>query len=154
MITTPILAVFAVCGWCLAADASIGVWKLNVSKSQYEGGPIPVKSAVMIREAAEGGARVSQTGVRADGTQLNIRYELRYDGTECTVKGVGAPFDTIATKQIDANTYTDERRKQNGAFKAAAQTIVSKDGKTLTVKARGTNSEGTPFTSTLVFERQ
>src|SRR2546423_8882047 len=65
-----------------------------------------------------------------------------------------SPFDRIAVKQLNANTFVDERKKRDGLFHAKVKTLISEDGKTLTTVATGTNSEGKPFTNTLVHERQ
>jgi hypothetical protein len=114
---------------------------------------MPVKSVLMVRQASPDGVKISQTGERADGTALNMSFATRYDGTECVVEG-RSPFDRIAVKQLDANTFVDERKKKDGLFHAKVKTLISKDGRTLTTVATGTNSEGKPFTSTLVHERQ
>ena len=51
-----LLAVFslAVSSDLCAADAAMGTWKLNVSKSKYSPGP-PPKSGMVKYEASEGG---------------------------------------------------------------------------------------------------
>jgi hypothetical protein len=146
-------SVAAACLMASAADNSLGTWKLNVAKSSYEGAPMPVKNVVMVRQVSPDGVKISQTGERADGTALNMTFTTRYDGKECVVAG-SSPFDRIAVKQLDANTFVDERKKRDGLFHAKVKTLISEDGKTLTTVATGTNSEGKPFTSTLVHERQ
>ena len=136
-----------------AADNSLGTWKLNVAKSSYGGAPMPVKNLVMIRQASADGVKVSQIGERVDGTALNSSYTTRYDGKECVVQGT-SPFDRITVKQLDANTFVDERKKKDGLFHAKVKTLISEDGRTLTTVATGINSEGKQFTSTLIHERQ
>ena len=136
-----------------AADNSLGTWKLNVAKSSYGGAPMPVKNLVMIRQSSADGVKVSQIGERVDGTALNSSYTTRYDGKECVVQGT-SPFDRITVKQLDANTFVDERKKNDGLFHAKVKTLISEDGRTLTTVATGINSEGKQFTSTLIHERQ
>ena len=148
-----ICSMAAVCLMAWGADNSLGTWKLNVARSSYGGGPMPVKSLVMTRQASGDDVKVSQIGERADGTALNSSYTTRYDGKECVVEGT-SPFDRIAVTQLDANTFVDERKKKDGLFRAKVKTLVSEDRKTLTTVATGTNAEGKNFTSTLVHERQ
>jgi hypothetical protein len=148
-----VCSVAAACLMTSAADNSLGTWKLNVAKSSYGGGPMPVKNLVMIRQASDDAVKVFQIGERIDGTVLNSSYTTRYDGKECVVTGA-SPFDRISVRQLDANTFVDERKKKDGLFHAKVKTLISEDGKTLTTVASGVNAEGKQFTSTLVHERQ
>jgi hypothetical protein len=133
------------------ADNTLGTWKLNVEKSKAT----PVKSVTMVREAAaDGWVKVTNTGERADGTQLKASYMARYDGKEYPVTGTGSPFDTISTKQVNSNMLIDERKKTGGPFHVTVRTVISNGGKLLTTNAKGTNSNGETFSNTLVYERQ
>jgi hypothetical protein len=134
------------------ADNSIGTWKLNVAKSKYSPGPLPVKSLTIKREASDGGVRVTNTGERPDGAQINGSYTARYDGKEVPVSGEA--YDMIAVRQVNANTFTDERRKTGGPYKATGRVVVSKSGKTMTITIKGTGTDGKAFTATFVDEKQ
>ena len=136
------------------ADNTLGTWKFNAAKSKYTPAPMPVKSLTVAREASDGGVKVTTTGERADGTKINTSYTSKYDGTAATVTGDGVLYDSISIKQVNANTLTDERKKTGGSYKATGHTAVSKDGKTMTVTAKGTGEDGKPFTLTLVLEKQ
>jgi hypothetical protein len=135
------------------ADNTIGTWKLNVEKSKYTPAPMPVKSLTATREAADGGVKQTTTGEQADGTAINASYTAKYDGKDVQVAG-NAPYDTIAVKQVNANTQTDERKKTGGPYKATGHTVVSNGGKTMTTTTKGTNGQGKEFTSTFVFDKQ
>ena len=63
-------------------------------------------------------------------------------------------YDTIAIKQVNANTLTDERKKTGGSYKATGRTVVSNGGKTMTTTTKGTNADGKEFTQVLVFDKQ
>ncbi len=144
---------FALCAVAVfAADNSLGTWKLNVEKSKYGPGPMPVKSLTAVREAADGGLKLTNTGERTDGTAINATYTVKYDGTPGSVTGTGAPYDTISVKQVNANTFSDERK--GGKYHATGRAVISKDGKTLTWTSKGMDAEGKAFTSTLVYEKQ
>ena len=73
------------------ADNTIGTWKLNVAKSKYTPAPMPIKSLTTTREAMEGGAKATTTGVQADGTPINSTVTVKYDGKDTKV--TGAPWD-------------------------------------------------------------
>jgi hypothetical protein len=137
----------------LGADNSIGTWKLNVAKSKYTPAPMPVKSLTVAREAADGGVKVTTTGAQADGTDINASYTAKFDGKDVHVTG-NSPYDTIALRQVNANTLTDARKKSDGKYKATSRIVISNGGKTMTGTTRGTNAEGKPFTSVFVFDKQ
>ena len=137
----------------LGADNTIGTWKLNVEKSKYTGAPMPVKSLTVTREAADGGVKQTTTGELADGTAINASYTAKYDGKDVQVTG-NAPYDTIAIKQVNANTLTDARKKTGGKYEGTGRTVVSNGGKTMTTTTKGTNADGKAFTSVFVFDKQ
>ena len=139
----------------VAADNSLGTWKRNIEKSKYTPpARNPYKSQTMVREAVDGGVKVTTKGQRADGTAVEATYTVKYDGTPAAVTGTGAQFDTASMKQIDANTFTTEMRKTGGKYHTTGKTVISKDGKTMTNTSKGTDSEGKPFSLTLVHEKQ
>lgn len=138
----------------LAADNSIGTWKLNVDKSKSTQTPMPIKSLTVTREATDGGVKATVTGDRASGTKINTTYTTKYDGKAATVTGEGSNYDSISVKHVNANTFTDERKKTGGSYKATGHTVISNNARTMTTTLSGTNAEGKKFTSTLVFEKQ
>ena len=137
----------------LGADNTLGTWKLNVAKSTYTPGPMPIKSLTITREASDGGVKHTTKGERADGTAVNASYTAKYDGKDVQVSGNGQ-YDTIAIKQVNANTLTDERKKTSGPYKATGRTVISNGGRTMTTTTKGTNTDGKEFTQILVFEKQ
>ena len=137
----------------LGTDNTIGTWKLNVEKSKYSPAPMPVKTLTVTRESSDGGVKVTATGEQTSGTALNGSYTAKYDGKEVKVTG-NLPYDTVALKQVNANTLTDERKKTGGSYHATSRVVVSNGGKTMMTTTKGTNTEGKAFTSTFVFEKQ
>lgn len=137
-----------------AADHSLGTWKLNVAKSKYSPGPLPVKSLTQVREAAGDGVKVSTTGERSDGTAVNSTYTAKFDGSPASLSGQGAPYDTVSLKQVNANTFTFETKNSATKYSTHGRLVVSHDGKTLTMTAKGTDAEGKPMTVTLVYDKQ
>lgn len=137
----------------LGADNSIGTWKLNVEKSKSDPAPMPVRNLTITREALDGGVKVNTTGEQADGTAINFSYVAKYDGKDVQVTG-NAPYDTIAIRQLNANTLTDERKKSGGPYHATGRTAVSNDGKTMTTITEGATGDGKAFTATYVYDKQ
>ncbi len=114
---------------------------------------MPLKSLTIAREASDGGAKVTLTGEQADGTKINSTYTLKYDGKDVQVTG-NSPYDTIAVKQVNANTLTDERKKTGGSYRATGRSVISSNGMTMTTTTKGTNADGQAFTSTFVYDKQ
>ena len=137
-----------------AADNSLGSWKLNVEKSKYSPGPLPVKSLATTREADGDGVKVSTTGERADGSAINTTYTAKFDGSPASVSGQGAPYDTISLKQVNANTFTYETKNSTNKYHVRGRLVVSADGKSFTMKGTGTDATGKPLTVSLVFDKQ
>ena len=134
-----------------AADNSIGTWKLNMEKSKFTPSA-PVKSLSATREASDGGVKVTMTGERADGTPINGSYSAKFDGKDNPV--TGAPYDMIAIKQVNANTFTFKAKNTGNKYTSAGRLVVSKSGKTMTQTSKGTSAEGKPFSYTFVYDKQ
>ena len=147
----PALAITTIIAF--GADNSLGTWKLNVEKSTYTPPPMPVKSLTITRQASDGGVKQTVTGERADGTAASGSYTAKYDGKEVQVTGNG-PYDTIAIKQVNANTLTEERKKTGGSYKGTSRIVISNGGKTMTTTVQGTNADSKAFTQTFVFDKQ
>jgi hypothetical protein len=134
------------------ADNSVGTWKRNVQKSKSTPVANPITSLTIVREAVEGGVKVTATGQRQDGTSINASYTVKYNGLEYPV--TGASWDTTSMKQVNANTFTTENKKKDGKYHTTGRTTISKDGKKMTVTAKGTDDEGKPYSATTIYEKQ
>jgi hypothetical protein len=153
ILTTALIALAVTTASAFGADNTLGTWKLNVAKSTYTPAPFPIKSLTAMREASDGGVKQTTTVERADGTVVHASYTAKYDGKDVQVTGNGN-YDTIAIKQVNDNTLTDERKKTGGPFKASARTVISNGGKTMTTTTKGTNADGKEFTQVLVLDKQ
>ena len=87
-----------------------------------------------------------------DGSPINSTYTAKYDGKEYPV--TGQPWDTISFKRIDANTYTTEIKKAGGKHHTTGRTVISKDGKTMTLTIKGVDAEGKPVSATIIYDKQ
>ena len=147
-------AVVAAATMALAADNTLGTWKRNNAKSKGAPRVSPITNEIVTREAADGGAKITVKGERADGSKIDYVFNAKYDGTPVMVMGTGPAYDTVAIKQVNANTLTDTRTKKGTKYHVTARTVVSADGKTLTTTTKGTNADGKPITATAVFDKQ
>jgi hypothetical protein len=135
-----------------AADSAVGTWKLDAAKSKFTGSYV-VKSQTDVREATpDGGVKVTREAQLGDGTAVKGSFTYKYDGKEYPATGLA--FDALSVKRIDANTAAFEVKKTGGKYHVTGQTVISADGKTMTQTAKGTDAEGKPISSTVVFDKQ
>jgi hypothetical protein len=134
-----------------AAEAALGTWKLNVSKSKYTPGPLP-KSATVTYEASDGGYKRTGETIEADGKKTAFEYTAKYDGKDYPVTG-SELFDTITIKRIDDHT-AEATLKKGGKVVRHAKRVVSKDGKTMTITMTGTNDKGEKVHNVAVYDKQ
>ena len=151
ILTQIALAAVVTATGALAADNSLGTWKLNIERSRFSPST-PVKSLTTTREEAGRGIKVTTAGARADGTPINSSYTAKYDGSESPV--TGAPYDTISIKQVNANTFTYTAKKKDGKYSIIGRSVVSKDGKTMTNTIKGTGADGKPYNATMLWDKQ
>jgi hypothetical protein len=133
-----------------AADPALGTWKLNLAKSQYYPGR-PPKSEMRTLEIAGQGVKYVAQGIDARGNGQLIRCIANYDGKDYPITG-SVLAETISLKRIDAFTVTFTQKKA-GKVVVSGRRVISKDRKTMTVMAQGTNATGQPFSDYLVFDR-
>jgi hypothetical protein len=121
----------------LAADPYVGTWKLNVAKSNANP---PPKSQTLKITAQDNGFKWSFDTVEADGKATNGVWSGKYDGKDYSLTA-NTDFDAVATKKINANTL-DSVMKKGGKVVGTGRSVVSKDGKTLTLTTKLKNAQG------------
>src|SRR5215813_4096382 len=132
-------------------DPIIGTWKLNLANSKYSPGP-PPKSQMLTYEAVGQGVKVTVKGADAEGKPIDFQYTANYDGKDYPV--TGAPDrDTTARKRIDAHTM-ETTHKKAGKVVATGTSVISKDGKTITLTEKGVNAKGEKYSNTVVYDKQ
>lgn len=133
------------------AAAHVGKWTLNVNKSVYSPGPPP---RGQVRTYATEGDRfkaVIET-TQPLGMKTRAEYTARFDGKDYPLSG-NADADTVALTRVDDLTF-DATLKRRGKVVTTVRNVVSKDGATMTVTAKGTNARGQPTSSVAVFFKQ
>jgi hypothetical protein len=135
------------------AQASLryGTWKLNLATSSYSPGPAP-KSEVRTYKANGNGLANTIDRVEVDGSHTAIHWAALLDGKDYPY--VGSPiYDTIAITSVD-NVTIASTQKKSGKVVVTSKSVVSRDGKTLTVTTNGTDGTGKPLHNVSVFEKQ
>ena len=158
-----VLTVFAVSVLVLTASGLmlaqsnpfVGTWKLNVAKSKFSPVVTTPKSVTLTFQAQGDGVKASDNGVAGDGSPIALSFATNYDGKDSAISGAGFPngADTIAVKRIDANTTTTTGKKA-GKVVYTSRLTVSKDGKVMTITAKGTDAKGKPTSATSVWDKQ
>lgn len=143
------VALLAAAAW--GADPLIGTWELNLGKSKFSPGPPPKSFTVSHSEDGEFIVTKSE-GVNAKGEQVASSSRWKKDGQDYAIEGARLA-DTVAAKRIDDNT-TEFTYKKAGKVVASARVVVSMDGKTATVRSKGTDAEGKKFDNRAVYDKQ
>ena len=136
----------------LAADMSLGTWKLNLTKSKYDPANLAPKSQTVKIEAAPDGLKQVGDIVDSAGKAVHTEYTAKYDGKDYAVKG-DANRDMVALKKIDDYTF-EFTNKKGGKVMTTGKVVYSKDGKTRTVTNSGTNAQGQKINNTMVYDKQ
>src|SRR6266568_5859327 len=149
--TVLLLGALALAVTAAAADQQSGTWKMNPDKSKYSPGPAPKNSTVTI-EADENGVKVNAEGTNADGSELHVQYDAKFDGKDYPVTGV--PYaDMVSVKQVGADTIVSTM-KQGGQVMMTVTSKVSKDGRTRTSTFKGKDAEGHDVLNVVVSDKQ
>jgi hypothetical protein len=130
-------------------DPFVGTWNLNVAKSKYNPGPPPQTQT----RTWDASGMVMVKGVNAAGKAMSYGYTIKDDGKEYPTMGsIPNTADKISAKKTSSDMYEATFTK---AGKQVETTTfkVSKDGKTLTIHAKGMTDAG-KFDNTQVWEKQ
>ncbi len=139
-------------GLAAADDPLVGNWKLNPAKSKFSPPPPPKDITIKYEPSGAVGIKVTAEITDANGKKTVTAYSGSFDGKDFTVTG-NADGDTGSMRRIDANT-TEVANKKAGKATTTLRRAVSKDGKTLTITAKGTDGQGRPVNSVEVFDKQ
>ena len=138
-------------GAAFAADTAVGTWKLNVAKSTFSPGPAPMSQTRTYAETAQGITLTIKT-TAADGKESTATLTFKDDGKPYPVTG-NPDFDMVSVTRVDANTVHSTQTKGSAPVGTGERT-VSKDGKTLTFKQKGTHAGGGKYDDVSVYDRQ
>jgi hypothetical protein len=134
-----------------SGDASIGTWKLNLSKSTFGSG-VPPRAETRIYLADPKGIHLVIDNEAADGNITKTDLTISYDGKPHPAAG-NPNWDSAATRRVGPNEATADLYR-NGKAVGKLRRLVSDDGKSMTVNIVITQPNGTTETSLSVFDRQ
>ncbi len=143
-ILTTLGVLFAGAAVCLAADVSMGTWKLNEAKSKF--GPGATKNTTVVYEAAGDNVKVTVDGVNSEGKAG------KFDGKDYPVTG-DPNQDARSYKKVDDRTL-EFAAKKGGKVTVTGRIVEAADGKTRTVRTSATDSTGKKVSSTAVYDKQ
>src|SRR5258708_38156126 len=96
-------------------------------ESKYSPGPAPKNTTIKI-EADDKGVKVNAEGTNADGSELHVQYDAKFDGKDYPVTGVPCA-EMVSVKRVGADT-TVSTMKKGGQVGMTVSSMVSKDAKT------------------------
>ncbi len=120
-----------------------GTWKLNVAKSKFSPEPGPKSETVTIAPG-----KVSVEEVTADDKTVNWSYSPSGE-TPAPIEGLENA--TVETKE---SGHTVDHTWKIGSGSETGHGVVSKNGKTMKYTMTGTNAQGQPVHTVLIFEKQ
>ena len=144
------VALFAMAGTLFAADPFEGTWKLNSKKTKFTQGASPREETVVIERQGDDYV-ITITGADHAGTPISIKYSAPMNGGEGKI--INGPYDAISTKRIDPNTR-ETRYMQGGKEVRSSHGVAAKDGKSLRVTVKATDTDGKPIAGTIVLDKQ
>ena len=133
-----------------SADPFMGTWKLNESKSKLSAGA--PKNNTVIYEAAGDSIKITVDGTDADGKAAHSEWTGKFDGKDYPVTG-DPTADMRSYKQVNDHTLSFANKK-DGKDTLTGRVVVSKDGKTRTVRVSGKDAKGKKVSGTSVYEKQ
>jgi hypothetical protein len=131
----------------------IGTWKMNLTKSKFEGGAPPTVPQISKYEAAgSDGLKITTDGVNPAGQKTHTESAVKIDGKDYPVTG-DKYRDSQSMKQIDAHTWQLSSKKDGVVVRLLRRT-VSPDGKTMTSASVGINPNGVFSHDVIVYDKQ
>jgi hypothetical protein len=135
----------------IAADPTLGTWKLNVAKSKFNPGLAPKSQTTTYSQDGDW-IVIKASGVDSQGKKIARESRYRRDGKEYPFDG---PFGRgkITVKRIDAYTANAAVKYDDGGT-TKSHSVISKDGKTRTMTSTGVNAKGEKVNSVAVYDLQ
>lgn len=142
-----------------AADMFAGTWKAVPAKSKNNWGQKPPQSLTRTyTTTSNGGYEVKIEGVEADEKPISNtlqaagNVEVAITGsTSQVVKALGATH--VKSRRVNDHTLVATYYK-DGKSVGTSTSVVSTDGRTLTMKIEGTGTDGKKLAGTTVYAKQ
>ncbi len=154
--TMLMLAVFGLAGSLWAADAFVGTWKYDITKSKLapnDKGAAAKESILVIGEIGASDRESYSKEVYTDGSSVMRKWTVpRQGGIVKYHQGDPKPYVCIVTRISGGEDYWTIL--QDGKQVEVSRWTVSKDGKTIRGEIKGTDAKGKPYEYLAVGDRQ
>lgn len=134
----------------MAENAMAGTWKLNASKSTISAGA--QRNDTVKIEMDGDKMKITVDGTDTAGKPVHTEWTGKDDGQEYPV--TGDPNADMRSYKKSGDRSWAVTSKKGGKVTTSGTITVSADGKTRTVKVKGTNAEGKPVHTNAVYEKQ
>jgi hypothetical protein len=140
----------ALAGLAQQTDMTTGSWKLDEAKSKFS--PGSPKSTMVAYEPAGDSVKVTIDGTSFDGKPSHTEWTGKFDGKDYPVTGDSNQTTRSYTR---VNARTLKFAVKNGDKVVLSGTIViAANGKSRSVKASGSTTDGKKIRYTAVYDRQ
>jgi hypothetical protein len=140
---------FAVTLTSLAANAHIGTWKLNETKSKIPAG-MGKNNTVTYAEQKDK-IKITVDGVDKNGKPTHSVWVGKFDGKAYPVKG-NLSYNAVAYRTVNDRTNEITSLK-DGKVMWSGKITVAPDGKSRTVTINGTDANGKKFNGKAVYDK-
>ena len=135
-----------------AVDPAVGSWTLNLAKSKLDPSESGLKSSVRTYTATPDGMTSSIHSVNANGVAEGTGTTFVYDGKRHAVTGP-TQYDAVAVTRVSPYQARTELIR-GGQVVGHVIRIVSKDGKTMTIRFDLKTTQGAKIHDITVYDRQ
>lgn len=132
-----------------------GTWKLNAAQSKFAPNQADApKEETMVFRVVGDLFELTITGTQKDGAAI---------AEKCTSPINGGVFKVLQPAPTEGESYVETKLEpgnrflttlKNGKQIEVQHLVLSKDGKTMTITAKGTDAKGKPFESVAVSDKQ
>lgn len=134
-----------------ARDPFVGTWKMNHAKSKYAAG-LPPREQIAAITVKGRNMQVKVEAITSEGKKTVVHYEIPYDGGMGRMFETSPAYDGILGKHL--GPYEREiSRLKDGKAVFTARSIVSPDGRLMSVYSKGVSPLGKPVEAHVVYDR-
>jgi len=134
-------------------DPFAGTWKLNVAESEFDANHRPRAGTIVYEIDAEGYYTKKAEGINEKGEKCVERPERFIpDGKPHPISDF--PGLSYTVTRTDPNTMTGEIKREDASVVGGSTSVVSQNGRTLTITNFGYDSQLRQFRMRTVWERQ
>lgn len=139
-------------GTIALAQSNVGTWTLNVARSK-DSNNNPPRSTTLTIEASGNVTVTTVDFVAPDGSTQRWSWRSAYDGRDVSITGNNPNADTASRRRVSPST-TETTFKKGGKVSTVNTAVVSPDGKTMTITAKGTDAQGKAVLNVQVYDRK